>query len=320
MEKRTSTSLRRSLFEVTVLAGVFFVDQWVLRGLSNPLFEIPALGVVVWVFVISIRRRGGFERHLPHAAGKPRRAWLETFAATAIPAVVLLAWGVSIRGPYDEIPLKIAQASVLGLLVWVSQHLVWASLQQVLLQLFLRPVIGEILKKPAIATAATAMLFGLLHLPCLVLAVSTTILGAMWMILFSRHRRIVPLIVSHATLAALAFVIVPPQWSCELNVGVAAQRKQPKYRVLRLSETREILETVTSDDYFKSKGGTNQDFIKSLYRDMLRRTPADAEVQHWLDRMNEDMSRNRVAVAFAGTQEFRKRSLKQQEDITKGNR
>jgi len=289
---------------VALLLGAFVVDQWFLRGLSNPLFKIPALGVVVWVFVTSIRRRGGFERILPHAASSSRRAWIETFAATAIPAFGLLVWGVTIRGPYDEIPLKISQASALGLSVWVGQHLVWASLQQVLLQLFLRPVIGEILKKPAIATAASAMLFGLLHLPCPTLVVSTTILGAMWMILFSRHSRMLPLIVSHATLAALAFVVLPPQWNCELNVGVAAQKKQSKYRVLRLPETREILETVTSNDYFESSGGTNQDFIKSLYRDMLGRSPADAEVQHWLGRMNEDLSRNRVAVAFAGSKEF----------------
>ena len=256
---------------------------------------------------------------MPHAPGSSRRAWLETLAATSLPAVGLVVWSISIRGSYDEIPLKIAQASALALSVWIGQHLVWASLQQVLLQLFLRPVIGEILKKSAFATAATAMLFGLLHLPCATLVASTTILGAMWMVLFARHGRVLPLIVSHATLAALAFVIVPPQWNCELNVGIVAQKKQPKYRVLKLPETRKILETVTSDDYFKSSGGTNRDFMKSLYRDMLGRTPADVEVQHWLDRMNEGLSRNRVSVAFAGSKEFRKRSLQRPEDITKGN-
>ncbi len=298
--------------------GVFVFDQWVLRGLSSPLFELPALVVVAAVFVTSIRRRGGLERVLPHPVGSPRRAWLETFAATAIPAVGLLVWSVAIRGPYDEIPLRLAQASALGLSVWVGQHLVWATLQQGLLQLFLRPVIGEILRKPVVATAAAGLLFGLLHLPCPILVVSTTILGAMWMVLFSRHRRIAPLIVSHATLATLAFVVLPPQWNCELNVGVVAQRKQSRYRVLRLPETREILETVTSDDYFRISGSTDRDFIKSLYRDMLSRAPADAEVQHWLDRMNQGISRNRIAVAFAGSKEFRMETLKKT-GSTKGN-
>ncbi len=319
MQQRSSPGLRRSLVEVFALLGAFVVAQWVLRGLSNPLFEVPAFGVVAAVFVTSIKRRGGFERVLVHAPGSLRRAWLETSAATAIPAVGLMVWGLTIRGPYDEIPLKLAQASVFGLFVWFGQHLVWAALQQGLLQLFLRPVIGEILRKPAVAAAAAALLFGLLHLPCTVLVASTTILGLMWMLLFSRHRRIAPLIVSHAMLAALAFVILPSQWNCELNVGVVAQKKQPKYRVLRLPETRKILETVTSDDYFITSGGTDRDFIKSLYRDMLVRAPADTEVQHWIDRMTRGLSRNRVAIAFAGTEEFRMEALKRHEGNAKGN-
>lgn len=284
--------------------GVFIVDLWILRGLSSPLFELPAIFVIAAVVVISIRRRGGFERILPLASGSSRRAWLETLAATAIPAIGLFAWGMTIRGPYDEIPSKIIQASTLGLLMWAGQHLIWATLQQGLLQLFLRPVIGEILRKPAVATITTGLVFGLLHLPCPILVVSSTVLGILWMTLFSRHRRIGPLIVSHATLAALAYILVPAPWSCDLNVGVMAHKKQPEYRVLRLPETRAILEAVTSEDYFRSSGGTDRDFIKSLYRDMLGRTPAEAEVQHWLDRMNEGFSRNRIAVSFAGSKEF----------------
>ena len=299
--------------------GAFIVDLWILRGLSNPLFELPALLVIAAVFATSVKRRGGFERVIPHTSTSSRRAWLETLAATTIPAIGLLVWGMSIRGSYDEMPLRIVQASALGLVMWAGQHLVWAALQQALLQLFLLPVIGEILRIPTVAIVATGLLFGLLHLPCPTLVVSTTILGILWMILFSRHRRIAPLIVSHATLAALAYIVLPAQWSCDLNVGISAMNKQPEYRTLRLSKTQGILETVTSDDYFRSSGGTNRDFIKSLYRDMLRRTPADAEVQHWLDRLNEGFSRNRVAVAFAGSKEFRLSATKNRK-AAKGNR
>ena len=297
--------------------GAFVVDLWILRGLSNPLFELPALFVIGAIFVTSVKRRGGFERVLPHATGSSRRAWLETLAATAVPAICILAWGMVVRGPYDEIPLRIVQATTLGLVMWAGQHLIWAALQQGLLQLFLRPVIGEILRKPAVATVTTGLLFGLLHLPCPILVVSTTILGILWMVLFSRHRRLGPLVVSHAILAALAYIFLPTPWSCDLNVGITAQKNQPQYRILRLPKTREILETVTSDNYFKSSGGTDRNFIKSLYRDMLGRTPADAEVQHWLDRMNEGFSRNQVAVAFAGSREFRLSPTKN-EGIAKG--
>lgn len=305
MVQRSSTEVGRSLGEVAVLLGAFFIDQWVLRSFSNPVFELPALGVVVAVFVISIKRRGGLERILQHPVYSARRAWLETIAATAIPAVGLVAWGLMVRGSYDELPLKITQAGALGLLAWIGQHLMWATLQQGLLQLFLRPVVGEIFKKSTVATLVTAFIFGLLHLPCLAFAVSTMFLGAMWIVLFSRHRRIMPIVVSHAMLSAITFVALPPQWNCELNVGVIALKRQPEYHVLRLQETRKKMERVTSDAYFKSSGGTNRDFIKSLYRDMLRRTPADTEVKHWLDRMDQGFSRNRVVIAFARSSEFR---------------
>lgn len=295
---------------MTVLLGAFVIDQWVLRKFSNPLFELPAFCVVAAVFVISIRRRGGLERVLPHPAVSARRAWLETITATALPAVGLVVWGLMARGPYDELPLRITQAGTMGLLAWTGQHLIWATLQQGLLQLFLRPVIGEIFKKSIVATMVTAVIFGLLHLPCLVLAISTVFLGAMWIVLFSRHRRIVPIVVSHAMLSAIAFVALPPQWNCELNVGVIALKRQPEYRVLRLRETRKTMERVTSDAYFNSSGATDRDFIKSLYRDMLSRTPADTEVKHWLDQMDQGLTRNRVASAFARSREFRTQVLK----------
>ena len=226
-------------------------------------------------------------------------------AATTVPAIGLIVLGTAISGTYDEIPLKIAQPGVLILVLWIGQHLVWAAFQQGLLQLFLRPVIGESLRTPAAATLVTAMVFGLLHLPCPILVASTIVLGVMWVWLFRRHGRIAPVIVSHAMLAALAFVVVPPQWNCELLVGVVAQRQQPRYQALRSPETRAMLKKVTSDEYFRSSGATDEGFIKSLYRDMLGRRPAEAEVQHWIDLIGEGFSRNRIAVEFAGSVEFR---------------
>lgn len=305
MEERFSTDTRRSIGEVAILLGAVVIDQWILRNYSNPWFEFPALGVVAIVFVMSIRRRGGLGQILPHPAGSARRAWFVTLLTTSLLGLGLVLWGSMVREPYDELPLKITQAGLMGLLALAGQHLVWAILQQILLQLFLRPVMGEILKKSTVATGATAALFGLLHLPSPVLAVSTMMLGAMWMVLFSRYRRLGPIIVSHAMLSVIAFVALPPQWNYELDVGVIALKRQPEYQTLKLQETRRALARVTSDAYFKSSGSTDRDFINSLYWDMLGRAPADTEVQHWLDRMDQNFSRNRIAIAFARSQEFR---------------
>ena len=302
MTTDSASSIRRSLGEITILLGAVIADLWILRAFDNILFELPAMLLVIALFVTSIRRRGGLERLLHQTTSSPARAWVETLLATSIVLGILIVWATTLRGSCDEIPLRIIQASAFGLVVWVGQHLVWATLQQVLLQLFLRPVVGEVLKKPLVATAATALVFGLLHLPCRALSISTVVLGALWMTLYSRHRRLLPVIVSHAVLSSVAYLALPPQWNCELNVGIVAQRRLPRYRTLRSPQTQEILEKVC----FTNSAGSNRDFIRSLYRLMLNRAPTDAEVEHWLDRMNEGMSRNRVALAFAGSEEFQK--------------
>ena len=305
MKERLSTDARRSIGEAGILLGAVVIDQWVLRDFPNPLFELPALAVVTAVFVMSIMRRGGLNRVLPHPLGSARRAWLVTLLTTALFALVLVLWGFMIRQPYDEIPLKITQAGLTGLLALAVQHLVWAILQQGLLQLFLRPVIGEIFTKSTVATSAAAAIFGLLHLPSLVLTISTMILGAIWIALYSRYRRFWPIVVSHAMLSAVALVALPPQLNYELNVGVIALKRQPEYKVLSLQETQRTLKKVTTDAYFRSAGNTDRDFIESLYHDMLGRTPAETEVRHWLDRMEQNFSRNRIAVGFARSREFR---------------
>jgi membrane protease YdiL (CAAX protease family) len=302
VKTNSASSLRRSLGEIIILLGAVITDFWILRAFDSFLYEIPALLLVIAVFLTSIRRRGGLERVFPHTTSSLARAWFETLVATSIVLGILIGWAATLRGSCDEIPLRIIHASAFGLVVWVGQHLVWATLQQVLLQLFLRPVMGQVLKKPLVATAATALVFGLLHLPCRALSISTVALVGLWMTLYSRHRRLLPVIVSHAVLSGVAYLALPPQWNCELNVGIVAQRRLPRYRTLRSPQTQEILEKICS----QTSAGTNQAFIRLLYRDMLDRTPTDAEVGHWLDQMNEGLSRNRVALAFAGSDEFRK--------------
>lgn len=310
MGEEVSTDPKRSIGELVIFLGAVVIDQWVLRNYSDVMYELPAFGAAALVLIMSIRRRGGLKHVLSNPDGSACRSWLAAMLTTALLASLLILWGLFIREPYDELPLKITCGGLVGLSALSAQHLVWAILQQGLLQLFLRPVIGEIFKKAIFATGATAVVFGLLHLPSLVLACATMLLGAVWITLFSRYRRMGPVIVSHAVLSAAAFIALPPQWSYELNVGVVALKLRPEYQALGMPETRRVLNQVTSEAYFEASGGTDQDFIKSLYWDMLSRTPADAEVQHWLDRMKKDHSRYRVATAFARSREFRARISK----------
>lgn len=305
MELQTPDGSKRGLIELIVLVGAVVIDLWFLRGLANPISELPAICLVVGVLWISIKRRGGLRQILSIRKESSGKAWLEMVAATTVSATGLLLLGSALRGSYDEIPLKIVQTGVLGFGLWIGQHLVWAAMQQGILLLFLRPVIGDIVRGSIAASVATALVFGVLHLPCLILFISTFFLGLLWMALFTRNGRIIPIIVSHAILSAIAFAAIPPQWNCELLVGVMAQRKAPQYRALKSPQTRIMLETVTSRDYFSSSGGTDRGFIKSLYRDMLGRVPAEPEVEHWISLMSHGYSRNRIAVEFAGSREFR---------------
>jgi hypothetical protein len=61
----------------------------------------------------------------------------------------------------------------------------------------------------------------------------------------------------------------------------------------------------TSPEYFQDNGGTNTGFVTALYQDVLGRTPSQAELDGWVNALNNGASRLSVSVAFLTSTEYR---------------
>lgn len=55
---------------------------------------------------------------------------------------------------------------------------------------------------------------------------------------------------------------------------------------------------IGSGEYYQAAGGTDAAWVRRLYRDVLHRSPADAEVQWWVDALDSGRTRHQVAVGF----------------------
>jgi hypothetical protein len=70
-----------------------------------------------------------------------------------------------------------------------------------------------------------------------------------------------------------------------------------------LSEEQVESALIGSPEYLKMHGGQGAEWIKSLYQDVLGRTPSPVEVNHWVGVLNAGTSTADIAYAFAGSTE-----------------
>lgn len=224
-------------------------------------------------------------------------------AATLVICGAIVIWVYFVREPYDEPALGFLKLGGAGQLKWASERLVWAILQQIVLQTFIWPLFLEITGRGSVATLCSAIAFSLFHLPSPVLALLTFITALVWLVLYRRGRRLAPLILAHWILAATGQVMVPERLHYDMRVGVDALKDRQWYQMLGDEKNRAILRSVTSNDYFTTRGGTDEDFVIGLYEDILGRTPARSEVEFWLGRL-DDQSRATVAKHFVKSDEL----------------
>ncbi len=135
-------------------------------------------------------------------------AWREALAGLALvlTAAVLLHWlaGQPLRGAPSSTDLL--------------RYLLWAALQQLLLQRVLIPVLNG--KQAAILSGMpAAAAFALLHMPNLSLMALCMLAGLWWSDHHQRHRSYLPLVVIHAALGVALSMLLPASWLYSAEVG-----------------------------------------------------------------------------------------------------
>jgi membrane protease YdiL (CAAX protease family) len=281
----------RPALELLVVVGLLESELWFLRGSGPAWLNVIVYGVIVATLGLSFDRRRKLEIGSNPVKVGVVRSWREVLVvSTVLSTILVIAAGFLGDSSetfefvfLDKPPLKLAQ--------WIVGKFGAALGQQLALQLFLWPVCFELTRNRAVGTLLAAAIFGLIHLPSLILVAITFIAGSAWIVLYQRTGRLAPLVLSHMILATLAHGGLPERLTYDMRVGqsATADRKRfeelnsPKYRlaIRRLKENRANLKRFTSQEYFESQGNTLPGFIRGLYLEILNRPASDADVAYW---------------------------------------
>ena len=100
-------------------------------------------------------------------------------------------------------------------------YIVWAAVQQIILQWFFLSRSLRLLPDATSAVALTAGLFAVAHLPNPILTVITLVFGIASCFLFIRYRNLVPLALSHAILGICVGITIPGSVDHNMRVGIS---------------------------------------------------------------------------------------------------
>lgn len=190
--------------ELVVLAA--FAAAFLLAFDERPGYVDLALALVAVALIGAAhsRTRRIWDSIAPIRApyGERARRALRDAALFTIPAlVVLLAVGAALaarEGGAEAAVARLANPNIL--LAWLL-YAPWAVLQQFVFQFYL---LGRLLAllPPGWAIALSSVAFASVHYPRTPIMAVTLLAGAVWAVLYRRHRALLPLAISHALLGA----------------------------------------------------------------------------------------------------------------------
>lgn len=230
-QRQPSPSL--ALFEFCTAYFLIMAAIWTL----NPWQRFFYWTAIVWVVVTTWIHRPTWRSLGLGLPGLVRSLWVTGAAAILAILAVYIANRVHSLHPLHG-PTPLVRH------VW--GYLIWAVMQQFLLQIYFLLRLMRLLPGKFPPILAAAGLFSLAHLPNPVLAPITLVWGIAACLLFLRYRNIYSLGLAHGILGLCVAVIVPDSIQHHMRVGIGYYR----YHGHR-SHTDQIVSTeawVTADD------------------------------------------------------------------------
>ena len=299
----------RAAGELALVVCLLEAELWSLRGWAPPWCNVLVYVVLIGTIALSVLRRQGRTGIIMPS----RTAWLEAALTSALLAAILLVAACLVGDGNETFEFLFLRKPPLKLAVWVLGKFLAALGQQLALQWFLWPVCQEISRSRSLGMTLAAAIFGLIHLPSPVLVAITSAAALAWVGLYQRSGRIAPLVASHMILATLAHGGLPERLTYDMRVGQTAVADQhrfialenPKTRLInrRLKEHRVQLVHFASHEYYQAQGGTDPDFIRGVFHDILGRTATDADVAFW-QAQNLTHLREQIPSIFLASDEF----------------
>jgi membrane protease YdiL (CAAX protease family) len=294
----TNDRVRSAVELATVLV---LTEIWLWTSPSALLYRALAGGVIVFIVARNIFRTYPEDRKAGQPLWGGRESWIATLAITCVlgAGAILLAYGLYAEGEQWR----------LGRLERILEPRVFAEkvfivvLQQLILCRFLFPLFRRVVGNRKAALAVTAIAFGLLHLPSLFLALMAAAVAVMWLFLFERSRRLVPLMVSHLVLVIIAAALFPERLAYNLAVGRNALPIARYYERVAEGTLAGRYDEWKSDAYYEKHGHSDRTYIIALYRDVLRRGVSESEIDAWLLKLH-DTNRAEAIVRFINSKEY----------------
>lgn len=232
-------SRRRDLAELAVAYGLILAVIWTPRPLQKMLWW---LAVAVLAVLIVTSWEGARATGL-RGTNFLRSLWVVGAALVlAAAAIALSAHLHTLRdagGPWH-------------ILSNYGAYILWAGVQQFLLQCFFLARLLRLLPRPRQAAGAAAGMFALAHLPNPILVVLTIVWGTLACLVFLRYRNLYPLAIAHAILGITVAVAIPGPVDHNMRVGLGylkyrSPRREPAVQRSHRDQMESTVAWVTAE-------------------------------------------------------------------------
>ncbi len=212
---------RRDLLEVVVVFALILAALWSSRRVQ----VVLGLLTFLWIVGSTLRSRASAAALGLRPAGFRRSLWI---VCAALGVAALGIWTASRLHTLHFVSRRFSVES--SLLV----YLLWALVQQFILQDFFLFRMLRILPKRSAAILVTALLFAIAHIPNPVLTVATLAWGIAACTLFLRYRNLYSLGLAHAILGFCIAIAVPNAIHHQMRVGAGyLEWHAPAHRLQR---------------------------------------------------------------------------------------
>ena len=203
----STRSRQRDLFELFGIYSLVLLVIWTPRPWQGPMLAVAALCTfcIVWLSYEGLGPMGLCTTNLT------RSLWAVALAVVLAMAAVMLAGRLH--------TLHVPTTPYLFFRRY-GAYIVWAGVQQLVLQCFFLSRALRLMPDPVSAAALSAGLFAIAHLPNPLLTVVTLICGLASCLFFVRYRNLWPLAIAHAILGVCIAITIPGSMHHNMRVGL----------------------------------------------------------------------------------------------------
>lgn len=198
---------RRDLLELSGIYALILVVIWTPRPWQAILWVIASaiMIYIAWLSFEGLRPMGLCTANLV------RSLWAVAFAMGVAGIAVVLAMRMHTLHMPETLWLCLRKYGL---------YMIWAAVQQIILQWFFLSRARRLLPDATSAAALTAGLFAVAHLPNPVLTLITLVFGLASCLFFLHYRNLVPLAIAHAILGISIGITVPAAIDHNMRVGI----------------------------------------------------------------------------------------------------